>query len=247
MLNFNGNDLSNDIRVTDVVRPILPPSLLTTSKIVGRPGEFLHYKQHGSYTIPVSFIIIESKNNSLRNKVRELADKLDTDLPAPLIFSDEPDKYIDAIVSEGTDLAEIVSIGKGTINFYCPDPYWYAIEDDIIESNTSGIIEFVRKGTAESFPLIEIKGTNNGSITIENEDTKMTYTGKLGEGETLCLDTKYITAYIIDSSGNTRSVVDELDNLDFPVLKKGKNFLGIISNGGTTITNIKITCRSRWK
>lgn len=247
MLNFNGNDLSNDIRVTDVVRPILPPSLLTTSKIVGRPGELLHYKQHGSYTIPVSFIIIESKNDSLRNKVRELADKLDTDLPAPLIFSDEPDKYIDAIVSEGTDLAEIVSIGKGTINFYCPDPYWYAIEDDIIESNTSGIIEFVRKGTAESFPLIEIKGTNNGSITIENEDTKMTYTGKLGEGETLCLDTKYITAYIIDSSGNTRSVVDELDNLDFPVLKKGKNFLGIISNGGTTITSIKITCRSRWK
>jgi len=192
-------------------------------------------------------MIIEKEQSTLRQKVRDLAEKIDTDQPAPLIFKDEPDKFINAIVSDNTDLSEIMAYGSGTINFYCPDPFWYAIEDDIILSETSGILEFFRKGTADSFPLIEIKGRNPDTITIENDGTSMTYTGELNEGETLYLDTNLITAYVVDSSGNTRSVMHELDNLDFPVLKKGNNFLGIIANGSSTVSDIKITCRSRWK
>lgn len=65
MLNFNGHDLSEDIRVTDVRRPVLPPSVLTTSTIVGRPGAFLYYKQHGAYEIPVSFMLIEKDRKSV--------------------------------------------------------------------------------------------------------------------------------------------------------------------------------------
>lgn len=248
MLNFNGHDLSEDIRVTDVRRPVLPPSVLTTSTIVGRPGAFLYYKQHGAYEIPVSFMLIEKEQQVLRQKVRDLADKLDTNEPAPLIFKDEPDKFINAIISDSSELSEQLAIGSGTLNFFCPDPYWYAIEDDIIEKDSPGVYEFDRKGTAESYPLIEIKGLNsNGTISIENQDTRMTFNGVLKEGETLHLDTELITAYIIDSSGNVTSALDKLDNLDFPVLKKGTNFLSVIGNGGASISNVKITCRSRWK
>ncbi|UDY80757.1 tail family protein [Geobacillus phage GR1] len=248
MLTFNGHDLSNDIRVTDVKRPVLPPSVLTTSTIVGRPGAFLYYKQHGAYTIPVDFMIIEKDQKVLRQKVRDLADKLDTDEPAPLIFKDEPDKFINAIVSNDTELSEQLAIGSGTINFFCPDPYWYAVEDDIIERYAPGVYEFERKGTAESYPLIEIEGLNStGKITIGNQDASMDYTGELKEGEVLYLDTDLITAYVKDSSGNVRSVMDKLSNLDFPVLKKGTNFLSIIVSGDATVSYVKITCRSRWK
>lgn len=247
MITFNGIDLSNDIRVTSVERPILPPSLLTTSTIVGKPGDFIFYKQAGSYSIPVGFMLIEKKLTTLRQKTRELAEKLDTDEPAPLIFSDEPDKYINAIVQDDTFLSEVGAVGSGTINFFCPDPYWYAVEDDIITRTSPGVLEFIRKGTAPSFPLIEIKGLNSGSISVETKDAKMTFNGDLKEGETLFLDTDLITAYVVNSSGISRSVMHQLDNLDFPVLHKGTNFLSIIANSGTTISNIKITCRSRWK
>lgn len=247
MINFNGYDLSKDIKVTEIVRPILPPSFLTTSKVVGRSGDFFYYKQPGSLDILVKFILVEKNPLFLRSKIRSLAEKLDTEEPKRLIFSDEPDKYINAIIKDNTSLSETLSVGRGEINFYCPDPYWYAIQDDVIISDSPGVLEFTRKGTADSYPLIEIQGRNTGSITIENDDTLMVYNGELKENETLYLDSDLLTGYIIDSSGNTRSVVDKLSNLDFPVLKKGRNFLGIITGDGLTISNIKISCRSRWK
>lgn len=248
MINFNGYDLSNDIRVTDVKRPVLPPSLLTTETIVGRSGSFVYYKQHGAYEIPVSFMIIEKDQHVLRQKVRELASKLDTNEPATLIFDDEPDKYIKAIVSDSTELDEKLAIGSGTINFFCPDPYWYAIHDDVIEKTGSGLHKFIRQGTAESYPFIEIKGQcNNGTILIENESTTMKFTGVLAADETLYLDSDLITAYIEDYGGRRRSVINNLDTLDFPVLKSGPNSLTIEGSQGATVSSVKITCRSRWK
>ncbi|WP_170958671.1 distal tail protein Dit [Bacillus wiedmannii] len=247
MINFNGRDLSSDIRVTDVKRPVLPPSLITSSTIVGRPGAFLFYKQHGSYTIPVDFMIIEKKQTELRNKVRSLAEKLDTTEPAPLIFKDEPDKYINAIVSDESELSETLAIGSGTINFFCPDPYWYAVKDDVITKTGPGEYNFTRKGTAESYPLIEIKGSSSGGgITVSDGNNKMTFRGSLSNGETLVLDTDLITAYIVKADGKTVSVLDKLDTLDFPVLRPGASYLSV-SVSGATVSNVKITCRSRWK
>ena len=248
MINFNGYDLSKDIRVTDIQRPVLPPSLLTTGTIVGRPGAFLYYKQHGAYEIPVSFMIIEKDQMTLRQSVRDLAYKLDTNEPATLIFKDEPDKYIKAILSDSSELSEKLAIGSGTLNFFCPDPYWYAINDDIIEKNASGTYKFVRKGTCESNPLIEIKGQNSGGkILIENESTRMNFTGRLSMGETLFLDSELITAYITTPDGQTRSAMNDLDTLDFPVLKSGPNTFSVLPEVGSTISSVKITCRSRWK
>lgn len=248
MINFNGKDLSSDIRVIDVKRPILPPSLITSSTIVGRPGAFLFISKDGSYTIPVDFMIIEKQQTALRQKIRSLAEKLDTLEPAPLIFKDEPDKYINAIVSDDSELSETLAIGSGTINFFCPDPYWYAVKDDVIVKTAPGNYEFARKGTAESYPLIEIKGRNaGGKITISDGNNQMTFDGSLGDGETLVLDTDLITAYIIKIDGKTISVMDKLDTLDFPVLQPKTANLSVATSSGATVSNVKITCRSRWK
>ena len=248
MIIFNGYDFSEDIKILDVKRSILPPSILTSSNIMGRSGAFLFYKQFGAQNIPVTIMLIEKNKVLFRQKVRSLAEKLDTDKPAQLIFSDESDKYINAIISDSSELDEIAMSGKGVINFFCPDPYWYAIQDDIINGTKSGLYEFVRKGTAESYPMIEIQGINvSGSINIKNETSSITFTDKLKTGETLYLDSDLITSYILNSVGETRSVMDKLDNLDFPVLKKGLNKLTITTSGGAIVSKIKITCRSRWK
>lgn len=247
MINFNGNDLSSLIRVTDVKRPVLPPSNLTTKSIVGRPGAFLFYKQFGAYTIPVSFMLIEKTQQNLRLKVRELAEKLDTDTTARLIFTDEPDKYINAIVSDESELSEVAAIGSGTIGFFCPDPYWYAVNDDVFEYTSSGAKQFLRKGSAESFPLIEITGTStSGTITLTNESASISYAGSLKAGEKLVLDSDLLTAYIEEADGNKIPVLDKLDNLDFLVLNKGTNNL-TISKTNFTLTKLTVSCRSRWK
>ena len=231
--------------MTDIGRSVLPPSLLTTSTIVGRPGAFLFYKQDDSLTIPVDFMIIEKTASALRAKVRSLGEILDTDEPKKLIFSDEPDKYINAIVSDGTELSEQLAVASGQINFYCPDPYWYAVNDDIITGTNRGVYNFVRKGNAESYPLIEIKGINgDGSrLIIISGGQVMDFRGDLLENETLYIDSDKMTAYIVDSNNVSRSVIQHLTNLDFIVLPKGDNSIDIRG----TITSVKITCRSRWK
>ncbi|WP_176519037.1 distal tail protein Dit [Priestia megaterium] len=247
MINFNGYDLSNDIRVTDVKRPVLPPSVLTTSSIVGRSGAFLFYKQFGDYTIPVSFMLIKNSLSELRQSVRDLAAKLDTNEPAKLIFEDEPDKYINAIVSDDSTLSETAAIGSGTINFYCPDPYWYAITDDVFDYWSTGTKTFTRKGTAESNPLIEILGTSsNGSLTLSNGTSTMTFTGQLNNGETLVLDSDLLTAYILKTDGTKVAVLDKLDNLDFLVLSPDSNTI-TISSSNFTLVKLTVNCRSRWK
>ena len=250
MITFNGFDLSDDIRVTDISRPLNAPSLLTSSTIVGRDGAFLYYKTAGPQNIDVSFMLIDNDQKSLRMKVRDLSEKLDTDKPEKLIFSDEPDKYINAIVEDSIELNEVAAIASGSISFFCPDPYWYAIEDDIIEKDTHGIYEFERKGTAKSYPLIEIEGSNKkGSIIIENRssDEKIEFDGVLKTGEKLVLDSDSLTAYIVKPDGSTSSAIDNLSTLDFPVLDKGKNFLAVMIKGDASISKVKISCRSRWK
>lgn len=248
MIIFNGQDLSDLIKVTEEERPILPPSLLTTSTISGRDGSFLHKKQNGSYSIPISFLIRGENRTSLRQKVRELAEVLDHDSVKPLIFKDEPDKYIDVILSGGTPMTEVAAVGKGDIEFFAPDPFWYAVEDDVIERLTTGVFEFERKGTADSYPLIIVDSTmENGTVTVESSDSKITYSGDLAEDEVLYLDSNLITAYIEKSNGERRSVIEDLDNLDFPVLKGGTNFLSITVSPGAQFNKANVFCKSRWK
>lgn len=247
MLNFNGVDFSDIVIVNDVKRPILPPQKLVALSIVGRQGSFLFYKQSEAYTIDVKITIKGKDHKDLRAKVRALAERLYTEDVAPLVFSDEPDKYIMAIISDDSELDEIYTIGQGTIKFYCPDPFWYAVNDDIFTYNSPGTYRFSRKGTADSFPKIEIKGTNTGgSITISDGNNTMTFTGELLSGETLVLDSDLITAYIIKTNGDKVPVMDKLSNLDFPVLKKGTNTLSVSVSGGAAISQVKIYCKSRW-
>lgn len=248
-MNFNGIDFTQIITINDIKRPILPSQRLTTKSIVGRHGAFFFQKQSDALEIEVKITIRGSNPSDLRNKIRDLADKLDTDQPAPLIFNDEPDKYVMAIISDDTNLDEIYRIGQGTLTFFVPDPFYYAITDDTFTYTTTGAKTFTRKGTASSYPKIEIKGTNSvGSITIDDGNGNvMTFNGSLTSSETLVLDSKRLTAYIIESNGDIRPVLHQLDELNFPVLKKGSNTVTVSKSGSFNLTQIKIYCNSCWK
>lgn len=246
MFTFNGVDFNTLIDVQEVERPLIAPQTISTSKSAGVAGAKISRKVAEDYTINISFTIQSKNPTDLRNKARNIADKLDTDEPARLIFHDEPDKYQMAILSDTSKLEQLGKYGVCTISFYCHDPYAYAISDDIIEFEGT-TKEFVRKGTAHSYPIIEITGTTNGgTITIQSDHQKMTFSGLLSRGETLIIDSQLLTAKIT-KSGNSRSAIMHLDTLDFVVLHRGVNTISVIPQNGATVTNTKIICNSRWK
>ena len=245
MFTFNGIDFSTLVDVQEVDRPLIAPQLISTSTSAGVAGTRVIRKVPQAFNIKVKFTLKESNPRTLRAYIREIADKLDTDKPSPLIFHDEDDKYINAMLSDDSSLEQLAKYGVCTINFYCNDPYWYAISDDIVEFSGDSKT-FTRKGTATSYPVIEITGTNaEGTITIESDHHRMVFDGTLKAGETLVVDSELLTAKIIGE--DTRSAINNLDKLDFIVLGKGTNTVKVLAEGGATVTHTKITCNSRWK
>lgn len=248
MLNYKGHDLSDILIVNEIGRPILPPRQLSTKEIYGRPGAFFFEKRDGPVVLPVKITLHEKTHESYRSLVRQLAAYLDADEPERMIFSDEPDKYIKGILSDESALDEIGTVGQGTLQFYCPDPYWYAIEDDVMSWGGPGTYTLDRKGTKNSLPLIEIQGTNNGgAIHLVTDNADITFDGSLAAGETLAIDSNLITAYILKNDGTQESAIDDIDSIKMPYLVPGANQLKIEVSGGATVTQFKVTARSRWK
>lgn len=245
MFTFNGINFSTLVKVQEVKRPLLAPQAITTSSSTGVAGTKFIRKTPQAFNISVTFTIEQSSPSNLRSYIRDIADKLDTDKPAPLVFHDEYDKYIMAILADESELEQLIKYGVCTVNFYCHDPYWYALEDDIIEF-TGEEHTFTRKGNAQSNPVFEITGTceEGGKITIEAGEQSMTFSGTLAQGETLIIDSELLTAKVIGTE--TRSAINDLNTLEFITLNKGGNTIKI-STENATVTKTKITCNSRWK
>lgn len=247
MINYDGFDLSNYLLVEDIGRPIMPPQELVTKSIYGRRGAYYLDKQDEPITIPVDVTIYEQPNMTYRQFTRFLASKLYKNEPKQLIFDDEPNVFIDAIIQGDTDLENMIEAGSGTLEFYCPDPSYYELNDEIFNL-TVGKNEVVReKGNTDSFPLIEIEGTNNGGIiTISTDATEINFDGDLNDGDVLTLDSDLITSYIDRNDSERVSANNDVDTMDFPVLAVGLNHIEISTEGNATVNSVRITARSRW-
>lgn len=246
MFTFNDVNFSKLVKTTSIERPLLAPQTISSTNIEGRAGSVYHRKMANSFNITVEFMLLANSAYDLMNKIRDIASKIDTSEPKKLIFNDEPDKYIMAIVNE-TSFDKASKNGECSVTFYCPDPFWYALTDDVV-TGISGKKQYTRKGTAESYPIIEIKGNcNGGKIKIETSNQTMYFNGTLNSGETLMIDSELLTAYVIDGNGNKKSAIPNLDKLDFPMCYAGDNMINIVGTNGATVTSYKLKCNSRWK
>lgn len=250
MFVYDGFDFSDYLLVTDVGRPILPPRTIYDMKVFGKEGSHFFKKEDEPITIPVEIKIFEGHNMTFREMVRFLASKLDKEEPKPLIFNDEPHMFINGILEGESDLQSIVKAGEGVLNFFCPDPHFYAIDDEIFTFNSTGSFEVERKkGNTKSLPLIEIKGENPvlSSITVGINGINIKFTGMLQKEETLVLDSKLITSYIKKEDGTIESANDDIDKMTFPIMKQEKNTVFISKLGLANIESVTVHSRSRWK
>lgn len=248
-MDFNSFNFSTLLNVTDIRRPMMAPQRISSVSIEGRPGAIFIQKVSGDFVIEVDFYITATTQTEMRNKVLEIVENLDTDVPKPLIFDDELDKFYNAVISDETDFETIYQVGQGTLKFWVGDPYKYALTDDVFTYTTTGAKTFTRAGNTNSFPTIEITGTSDddGYYRLYTSSNSIKFTGKLLAGEKLVLDSDLLTAYIVKADSSVVSAVPYLDGMDFIVLLKGSNTLNIQTGSGATLTQCKVYCKSRWK
>lgn len=214
--------------------------------------------QHGAYYfaskyaplyLPLEVAIDARQMTDLHRNQREISAWLSpTRGQQRLILDAEPDKYYSAVLDGQTQISRLVAWGRTTLTFFVADPFAYAVEDDVF-SSSAGEIAFQRQGTAESNSLIEIQGQSNAEsgFQLQVNDQEVTYTGELGMGEKLVMDSQFLTAYIELPTGEKRSALNGIEPLDFPItLPHVENVLRITPLGTAALSNVKITCRSRW-
>jgi predicted phage tail component-like protein len=170
-----------------------------------------------------------------------------------LVLDDVPDRYFMARLSEAVDCERLLrSAGTFDLRFVCPDPYAYALEDEVFTFSAAGLHEADRQvGNADSEPVYLLKSilapSSSNYISLITNGEELRIIGPLAENETLVIDTGLVTAKVTDSSGNTlRNGLPCLQELNFPVLRKGMNNIEITAVGAT-FTELKIQAKSRWR
>lgn len=224
-LTFKGVSLPTYVRVLKVTRSILPPSHVKLLEIDSRIGAYFVKKKHGFRQIEVEVAVIGSSASDLRNKVRSLAEYLDSDKPEPLICSDEPALTDFAILDGETDLEEIIRFGTGTLVFLCPQPY----SQGAARNATGASITY--NGTAPCFPKLSVTFTSSVThfeITKSSTGEKLRVNGNMGTTSTLIIDCNTGKVTI---NGVLNQQALSFDS-DFFALTKGTNTF-TISTGAT--------------
>ncbi|WP_161805308.1 distal tail protein Dit [Sporosarcina globispora] len=106
-------------------RPVFAPIKRNYLYIPGLEGALLDSTETDIRIQPVTVWVDNETFPSLQKLKEDMADWLIKEQVAELIFEDELDRTYFAAVDGSLDLEEIVTSGKGTILFACPDPYKY--------------------------------------------------------------------------------------------------------------------------
>lgn len=170
-----------------------------------------------------------------------------------LVLDDVPDRFFMARLSEAVDCERLLrSAGAFDLRFVCPDPYAYALEDEVFTLSSEGSHSTPRQiGNADSEPVYFLKGVITASsssyISLVTNGEELRVIGPMAEDETLVIDTGLVTAKVTDVAGDTlRNGLPCLRELNFPVLRKGMNNIDITAVDAT-FTELRIQAKSRWR
>lgn len=170
-----------------------------------------------------------------------------------LVLDDVPDRFFTARLQDAVNCERLIrSAGAFDLNFVCPDPHAYALTDESFTLTQTGSNTVTRvKGNTDSLPVYLLKGTvPSGSanyISLKTNDEELRVVGTLASGETLVIDSGLVTAKVVDNTGATlRNGLPLLQELNFPILRKGANTITIMAVGAT-FTELQIQAKSRWR
>jgi predicted phage tail component-like protein len=155
-------------------RPTWAPLKRNFLSVPGYPGARLLNTQTDIRVLSIPVGIIVPDGSNLETLKEEVADWLITEQPVELIFDVEPNRTYLAVVDEGFDPDEFVTLGKGILKFICPMPYKLGqIQTKQFANNVDGNLQadIANKGTVESMPIIDITtGIQSPFLDVWNGD-----------------------------------------------------------------------------
>lgn len=253
---FNGiSSQSMNIKARLTSWQASPPLRNSFVSIPGKPGVADFGSDSAERVITLRCNIAPRHNlAALVGVLDGLAEWLDPDKGLKqLVLDDVPDRYFTARLQDAVNCERLIrSAGAFDLNFVCPDPHAYALTDESFALTQAGPNTVTRvKGNTDSLPVYLLKGTiPSGSstyVSLKTNDEELRVVGALASGETLVIDSGLVTAKVVDGSGETlRNGLPLLQELNFPILRKGANTVTIAAVGAT-FTELQIQAKSRWR
>ena len=248
---FNGvSSKSMGIPSRMAVENRIPDIRNLTDKIAGRHGVFDFGETLSERRIEISCFIPPGKTDTellaLKDKI---VDWLNPDKGiCPLILDTEPGRVYYARLEDGFSFDRLVrNTATFDLCFFCPDPFAYAVKDEIFNLKESTTIRRMR-GNMASQPLYEVRGilkddSKKISFTVNGE--KMEIKGPLAEKEVMYIDTDLMTAKIAGTDGTERNALSNMAQFVFPHLNMGENTVTFGAEGGIC-TSFVVNAKSRW-
>lgn len=156
---------------------------ITTRDITGKDGVEYINKRYAPRVITIEYQLMAETSDSFRGAFN-LLNKYINDEEMVLIFDDEDDKYFKATRTTSDEVPPGRNNVLSTIEFYCSDPFKYALElkeatasqETDEEGNTIYEMDLVNDGSVECPIDYEITmNSENGYIGIVSEDGAMEF------------------------------------------------------------------------
>ena len=173
---------------------------------------------------------------------------------AQLVLDELPDRYFLARLDSDVSCQRLIRCaGSFDLDFFCPDPYGYAVADENFTLTNTGAHTILRtKGNAVSLPEYRLMGEviNNSSarwFRITTNGAALTVSGRLAANEVLVIDTANMTAKVEDTDGVlVKNGLPYLSSLNLPELTVGSNTV-LIEAEGCAFSSLTIQSKSRWR
>ena len=170
---YNNHDLSEVIKINEVIRPVGNERDVTTNDAPFL-GVNVQEVRTGPKKIRVKFTVQKKTARDTELAKHTLATILNTDKPVRIDISDEPDKYYMGLVIGSVDVDNVARwLQKGEFEILVPDGVahgtTYRRFDNGQEQPDKVVFNLVNNGNVPAFPVVKIKNNaENGYIGLVN-------------------------------------------------------------------------------
>lgn len=232
---YDGVNLSDYFNITEYTIAPFPAREVKSVQVPGKAGTTFVGVTDGERTITLKMSIRGQKRDaiSLHDQWMLLNPLLLKDSPRPLYL--RPDRFINAIVTDGGDLERKGVRAVSDVNFTANDPYFYGAEH--VTALEEGENTFVVLGEEEIVPVFQITGVS-GALELTNVAT--------GEKIVIPSVATAETVVKIDLARRRCTADDEylpvdIDKTDFFKMGSGEMTLNLSAGTGT------LTYRERFR
>ena len=170
---YNNHDLSEVIKISEVIRPIGNERNVTTNDAPFL-GVNVQEVRTGPKKIKIKFAVQRKTARDTELAKHALATILNTDKPVKITITDEPDKYYMGLVIGSVEVDNVARwFQKGEFEILVPDGVahssTYKRFDNGQEQRDKIVFDLVNNGNVEAFPIVTVKNNaENGYIGLVN-------------------------------------------------------------------------------